>query len=83
MEEESKNKASTNPFYNERAAGIKKNLDGMSYSLKNWQEDFKKKYNRKPTLDDMQKDPNISSLISSMKTEKKVLKSTIQRFRIN
>lgn len=83
MEEEEKKTANTNPFFNERAAGIKKNIDSMSHSLKDWQENFKKKHNRRPTLEDMQNDPSISGLISLMKSEKNLLKSTIQRFRIN
>lgn len=83
MSEETTSQSVQNPFFNEKAAFIKKNIDNMGISLKEWQEEFKKKHNRKPTLEDMQKDPQISGIIGSMKNEKKLLKSTIQRFRIN
>ena len=83
MNEEKPAETPTNPFFNEKAAHIKKNIDNMGISLKDWQAEFKKKNNRKPTLDDMKNDPRIAGLMGSMKNEKYALKSTIQRFRIN
>ena len=83
MSEEKVSESTPNPFFNEKAAHIKQNIDNMGLSLKDWQAEFKKKHNRKPTLDDMKKDPQIANLMGSMKSEKQSLKSTIQRFRIN
>ena len=80
MSEDATASTSTNPFYNEKAANIKKNLDSMSMALKDWQADFKKKYNRRPTLDDMKRDPAVSNLLGSMKNERNLLKTTIQKF---
>ena len=81
--EEKTTETTTSPFFNEKAAYIKKNIDNMGISLKDWQTEFKKKHNRKPTLDDMKNDPRVAGLMGSMQNEKNALKSTIQRFRIN
>jgi len=81
--EELNSPSALNPFFNAKAATIKNNMDNMGLSLKQWQEEFKRKNNRKPTLDDMRKDSQVADLIGSMENQKNILKATIQRFRIN
>ena len=72
-----------NPFYNPAAAGIKKEMTIMQESIKQWQAEFKTKHGRKPTLDEMRKDPTVGPTINSIEKQKNALKSTVQRFRIN
>jgi hypothetical protein len=79
MIEESNN----NPFYNSAAANLKKELNNMQEEIKTWQNDFKKKNGRKPTLEEMQKDPEVSQILKNLDNQRKSIQAATQRFRIN
>jgi hypothetical protein len=83
MSEESATNEYTNPFYNPKAAGLKKELTMMQESIKNWQETFKRKNGRKPTLEEMKKDPEIGPILQGLDKQRQAIQATIQRFRIN
>eukprot|EP01017_Pseudomicrothorax_dubius_P006113 TRINITY_DN11687_c0_g2_i2.p1 TRINITY_DN11687_c0_g2~~TRINITY_DN11687_c0_g2_i2.p1 ORF type:complete len:141 (+),score=37.45 TRINITY_DN11687_c0_g2_i2:49-423(+) len=72
-----------NPFYNERAAGFKREIDSLSSSVKDWQKEFKEKTGRAPSLQDMKEDPHLAQVLDNLKSSKRNLKTSIQRFRIN
>jgi hypothetical protein len=74
---------SVNPYFNPAAASMKKNLDAMQDEIKTWQNNFKTKNGRKPTLEEMQKDPEIAEILKNLDNQKKSIQAAIQRFRIN
>ena len=72
-----------NPYYNPIAVGLKKELEGMQGQIREWQATFKQKNGRKPTLEEMRKDPFVGPLILSLDAQKHAIKTSLQRFRIN
>lgn len=81
--EKKANMTGPNPYFNANAAQAKKELDGMASSMKDWQDDFKRKHGRKPTLQEMRDDPTASQLMADVKSTRKDLKSSIvNRFRV-
>jgi hypothetical protein len=83
MKEEAATNEFVNPYYNPRAVGLKKELEGMQVEIKEWQNNFKKKNGRKPTLEEMRQDPSVGPLILSLDAQKNAIKASIQRFRFN
>lgn len=83
LKEEAATNEFVNPYYNPRAVGLKKELEGMQQEIKDWQADFKKKNGRKPTLEEMRQDPSVGPLILSLDAQKNAIKASLQRFRFN
>jgi hypothetical protein len=83
MNEDSHTNEYTNPFFNPKAAGLRKELSMMQESVKEWQEKFKKKHGRKPTLEEMKKDADIGPIIQSLDKQRQAISASVQRFRIN
>ena len=83
LNEESVTNENLNPYYNPKAVGLKKELTTMQEQIKNWQADFKNKNGRKPTLDEMRKDPSVGPVIEGIERQKQAISSTINRFRFN
>lgn len=83
INEESHTNEYQNPFFNPQAAGLKSQMNQMQAEIKNWQEAFKKKNGRKPTLDEMKSDPTIGPMLKSFDQQRHAIQAAIQRFRIN
>ena len=77
------NSSDINPFFNQKTAYLKKEFDSMKEQIKDWQSDFKIKYKRKPTLEEMMRDKDIGPIIKSLDDQKKALKASIYKYRIN
>ena len=82
IREEAQNQG-VNPFYNPTAAGMKSELNGMQETIRERQANFKKKNNRKPTLEEMGQDPTVGPLFESIDRQKKNITATLQRWRFN
>lgn len=70
-------------FFNQKTAGLKRELNGMEGTIKSWHEDFKRKHGRKPNLQDMQKDPEVGSMVKQLRAQKDLISNSIQRWRFN
>ena len=69
-------------YSNPMAAGLKKDLNDTESTIKIWQESFKAKHGRKPTMEEMKRDPEIGHLVSGLREQKQGLKSSLnQAFR--
>jgi hypothetical protein len=83
IKEEGESAETPNPFFNPQAALLKSQMNQMQQQIKEWQEVFKKKHGRKPTLDEMKSDHVLGPIFSSLEKQRHALKATIQRFHIN
>ena len=83
MKEEAATNEFVNPYYNPKAVGLKKELEGMQHQIREWQATFKQKNGRKPTLEEMRQDPSVGPLILSLDAQKNAIKASLTRFRIN
>mgnify|MGYP006933347368 CR=1 FL=1 len=70
-------------YYDATAAGLKRELNTMESSIKSWQEEFKQKHGRKPTLEDMRNDPEIGAIVSQLRGQKASISDAIRRHRFH
>jgi len=80
---ESQKSETVNPYFNPLAASMKAEVNSMQEQIREWQKDFKAKHDRKPTLEEMKKDPSIGPLFESIERQKNMMKATVQKWRIN
>src|SRR5690242_16483071 len=71
-----------NPYYNPSAAQLKKGLDESEEIIKEWQAGFKHKHGRKPTFEEMKRDPTIGHLIKGgLNEQKKAIVGELNKMR--
>jgi len=83
INEEAATNENMNPYFNPIAAGLKKELSSMQETIKNWQNDFKAKNGRKPTLDEMRKDPSVGPVLQSIDRQKHAMSASLNKWRFN
>jgi len=74
--------SASNPFFNPQAAAVKKGMNEGESKIKEWQERFKAKHGRKPTMEEMKRDPDIGPILAERDAQKQLLRETIRAGRM-
>lgn len=72
----------TNPYFNPTAAGLKRELGDTQDAIKEWQAAFKHKHGRKPTMEEMKRDPTIGNMLGGMNDQKKAISDSLRKMRL-